>query len=198
MCSQVYGFYDECQRKYGNANAWRYCTDVFDYLTLSAIINGTVKNFPQFSFSKNLYFLSLEIIIYLGEWLGSLCAWWAVPWCSYDWSGTYFLFFLLYDLNKKFAALSLGNFLIFVIELVCWHGADKDDRQELRDTTWGAFLWFDVEWSGRDWNLGCQSPWSWLAFWLSSYRWGIHRKTFNGSSFPAYNEIYLTYASRLL
>ncbi|MBA0738948.1 hypothetical protein Gogos_012257 [Gossypium gossypioides] len=36
--TQVYGFYDECQRKYGNANAWRYCTDVFDYLTLSAIM----------------------------------------------------------------------------------------------------------------------------------------------------------------
>ncbi|KAJ9508911.1 hypothetical protein QJQ45_028233, partial [Haematococcus lacustris] len=33
--TQVYGFYDECQRKYGNANAWRYCTEVFDYLTLS-------------------------------------------------------------------------------------------------------------------------------------------------------------------
>ena len=34
-CLQVYGFFDECQRKYGNANAWRYCTEVFDFLTLS-------------------------------------------------------------------------------------------------------------------------------------------------------------------
>lgn len=40
--TQVYGFYDECQRKYGNANAWRWCTDVFDYLTLSALIDGRV------------------------------------------------------------------------------------------------------------------------------------------------------------
>ena len=38
VCIQVYGFYDECKRKYGSVNVWRYCTEIFDYLSLSAII----------------------------------------------------------------------------------------------------------------------------------------------------------------
>merc|ERR1711915_721136 len=40
--TQVYGFYDECQQKYANANAWKYCTQVFDYLTLAALVDGRV------------------------------------------------------------------------------------------------------------------------------------------------------------
>jgi len=40
--TQVYGFYDECQQKYGNANVWKYCTQVFDLLTLSAVVDGNV------------------------------------------------------------------------------------------------------------------------------------------------------------
>ncbi|WFD24563.1 protein-serine/threonine phosphatase [Malassezia equina] len=40
--TQVYGFYDECQRKFGSANVWRYCCDVFDYLSLAAIVDGRV------------------------------------------------------------------------------------------------------------------------------------------------------------
>jgi len=40
--TQVYGFYDECFRKYGSANAWKYCTEVFDYLTLACVIDGSI------------------------------------------------------------------------------------------------------------------------------------------------------------
>ena len=38
--TQVYGFYDECVRKYGSVNVWRCCTDVFDYMCLGAVIDG--------------------------------------------------------------------------------------------------------------------------------------------------------------
>ena len=41
--TQVYGFYDECQRKYGNANVWKYFTDIFDYLPVTAVVENQVK-----------------------------------------------------------------------------------------------------------------------------------------------------------
>ena len=40
--TQVYGFYDECMRKYGSINVWRYCCEVFDYLALGAVVDGKV------------------------------------------------------------------------------------------------------------------------------------------------------------
>uniref|UniRef100_A0A5F9DM35 Serine/threonine-protein phosphatase n=2 Tax=Oryctolagus cuniculus TaxID=9986 RepID=A0A5F9DM35_RABIT len=42
--TQVYGFYDECLRKYGNANVWKYFTDLFDYLPLTALVDGQSRH----------------------------------------------------------------------------------------------------------------------------------------------------------
>ena len=38
----VYGFFDEIIRKYGNANPWKYCTEVFDYLGIGAVVEGEI------------------------------------------------------------------------------------------------------------------------------------------------------------
>ena len=40
--TQVYGFYDECLRKYGGADAWRYITDAFDHLPLAATVENEI------------------------------------------------------------------------------------------------------------------------------------------------------------
>jgi len=40
--TQVYGFYDECLRKYGNTKVWTMLTDLFDYFPLAALIEGQI------------------------------------------------------------------------------------------------------------------------------------------------------------
>ena len=37
-----YGFYDECLRKYGNANVWKVFTELFDYLPLTAVVENQI------------------------------------------------------------------------------------------------------------------------------------------------------------
>ena len=38
--TQVYGFYDECSRKYGNSNVWKCLTELFDFLPLTAVVEN--------------------------------------------------------------------------------------------------------------------------------------------------------------
>ena len=40
--TQVYGFYDEVIKKYGSINVWRYCTEIFDVISLSALIEDKI------------------------------------------------------------------------------------------------------------------------------------------------------------
>jgi len=40
--TQVYGFYDECIKKYGSATVWKIFNDLFDYLPVSALVDNKV------------------------------------------------------------------------------------------------------------------------------------------------------------
>jgi diadenosine tetraphosphatase ApaH/serine/threonine PP2A family protein phosphatase len=48
-----YGFYDECLRKYGNADVWKYFTDLFDYLPLTGLVEGKVRSPPCYVICYN-------------------------------------------------------------------------------------------------------------------------------------------------
>ncbi|CAE8652351.1 unnamed protein product, partial [Polarella glacialis] len=41
--TQVYGFYAECLRKFGDAAVWQYFTDLFDYLPIAAVVRPSCR-----------------------------------------------------------------------------------------------------------------------------------------------------------
>ena len=40
--TQVYGFYDECMKKYGNESVWVMFTNLFDYIPLTSIVENQI------------------------------------------------------------------------------------------------------------------------------------------------------------
>ena len=39
---QNYGFYNECQTKFGDTLVWQHITDMFDYIPIAALIDGDI------------------------------------------------------------------------------------------------------------------------------------------------------------
>ena len=62
--TQVYGFYDECLRKYGSANVWKYFTDLFDFFPLTALIDGQVIYSDISSFAHGPSRFSAFMVVY--------------------------------------------------------------------------------------------------------------------------------------
>ncbi len=81
--TQVYGFYDECLRKYGNANVWKAFTDLFDFLPLTALIEKQVPSpfcsriWPPHQFVVSLVTAPTpRCLLMLSD---LLPPWWSVP-----------------------------------------------------------------------------------------------------------------------
>lgn len=41
--TQIYGFYDECCKKFGNLNVWKAFTEMFDLLPLACLVESKVS-----------------------------------------------------------------------------------------------------------------------------------------------------------
>ena len=42
MQTRDYGFYDECMKKYGNVNVWKYCVKAFEVMATAATLGGAI------------------------------------------------------------------------------------------------------------------------------------------------------------
>lgn len=64
--NKLYGFYEECVKKYGNENVWKMFTDLFQYLPLAATIDGQVLlfRFSSSAFTEDYRRTSIESIRY--------------------------------------------------------------------------------------------------------------------------------------
>ncbi len=82
--TQVYGFYDECLRKYGNANVWKYFTDLFDFFPITALIDGQVWRWHHargtIPSGRCMGALTISLCKCLLQNVGLLPPWWPISW----------------------------------------------------------------------------------------------------------------------
>ena len=65
--AQTYGFYTECVRKYGSAHVWTYFTDMFDFLTLSVVIDNQIFCVHGGRFSPDVLVHVYRFLLYYSQ-----------------------------------------------------------------------------------------------------------------------------------
>eukprot|EP00938_MAST-03A_sp_MAST-3A-sp1_P001667 g1667.t1 len=128
--TQVYGFYDECLRKYGSPSVWGYFTDLFDFLPLAAVVENSIFC-PHGGLSPSIEtldaILSLDRILEIPH-EGPICdLMWSDPDDTSGWGisprGAGYIFGA--DITEKFNHVNGLKFIVrahqLVMEGFSWH-----------------------------------------------------------------------------
>jgi hypothetical protein len=75
--TQVYGFYEECVRKYGNPNPWKYCVEVFDFLNVAAVRLASFATMlcDHYAFASRCVSIRLELAHITSLCFNTGCGW---------------------------------------------------------------------------------------------------------------------------
>lgn len=117
------GFFDECIRKYGDSSVWKCFNDLFDYLTISSLVENevfvvhgglspSIQSIDQIRAIDRVVEVDSISFVVVVVWSG--VEWSGVEWSGVEWSGVHCSLLVL---------TLLLHFTPFPILIPCIHSA---------------------------------------------------------------------------